>query len=482
VEVERDGRSAVQRRRRERARAPGDPSRIGQVYGGYVIREQLGAGGFGKVYRAEPVAGGEAVALKVAENAEALARLEREFSATHGWQHAHVVRALDEGKDRGVAFLVLELVRGRDCASLVQTQRRALRVERALPLVAAACRGLAAVHARGWVHRDVTPANILVGDRDRIVKLADFGIARPVADVPKHFDLTQAHLTIGTPQYMSPEQWATPKTVTPASDLFMLAGCLYFLLRAKPPFDSAGSTAKDFPVDVDATPEVRALLARAGRRDPEQRFQSAAEMLAALEACRACLPTVVLRPPATKKPKMTTDQLPRTTRLSLAAIEAAGLVFDPALGAYRSDLGYVVVQERAGATFALDKIPELSMREMAGARVRVDETTVTLASGYFQTLVVEVDGKAQGSRVYRPREPMEWSAALFANVFFSARSGAPEWGCSVERVRGLTLPTIKLVGLTGVRLTFRSLANAHTLCTVFVVAATPAQSKEDGAV
>jgi serine/threonine protein kinase len=133
-----------------------------------------------------------------------------------------------------------------------------------LRVVHAIGQGLEALHARGWVHRDVTPGNLLVDERDGVVKLADFGLARPIDDVPDEYDLTRAHETIGTPGYMSPEQWATPKSVQPPSDLFMLAGCLYFLLTGDPPFDRYGSPTRDFPADVDGPDDVRALLARAG--------------------------------------------------------------------------------------------------------------------------------------------------------------------------------------------------------------------------
>lgn len=451
-------------------------SLVGSVQNGYEILERVGSGGFGEVYHARSPQGGD-VALKLATTAEGRERLAREYRATCGWQHHHVVHSLDRVTSGDLHFLVLELVRGRDCRRLQSDHGGPLRIDRALRIIHAAGQGLAALHARGWVHRDVTPGNLLVGDRDRIVKLADFGIARPIEDVPEEYDVTRAHETIGTPAYMSPEQWATPKSVQPTSDLFMLAGCLYFLLTGEAPFDRSGSPARDFPTDVDAPEPVRTLLARAGQRDPASRFPTAAAMLAEIESCRRSLPASASpRPRPTRARPMTTEQLPRTARFSPTELASTGLTFDAAIGAFRCGHEYVVVQDRSDEVgFSLDSCPELAMREMAGATVRLDGDVGTLVSSYYQTLVVEVDGKAQQSRVCRPRTPLQWPVATSPSVFFSTRSGDPEWVCSVEPVGSLSLPAIKLVGLSGVRLTFRSTDGPAVLCSVCVVRAAAPQ-------
>lgn len=455
---------------------PARPTLVGSVQHGYTVVERVGAGGFGEVYRAASP-GGTEVALKFAMAPDGRERLTREHRATSGWQHPHVVQALDlmTGGERD--FLVLEFVRGRDCRQWLRDHGGPLSLAEALRVVHAIGQGLEALHARGWVHRDVTPGNLLVDERDGVVKLADFGLARPIEDVPDEYDLTRAHETIGTPGYMSPEQWATPKSVQPPSDLFMLAGCLYFLLTGDPPFDRYGSPTRDFPADVDGPDELRALLARAGHRDPASRYPTAAVMLAEIDACRRGLPaSASSRPRPTRVRSMTTEQLPRTVRFSPAELSSTGLAFDATIGAFRSGNEYVVVQERGDdAGFALDQCPELSMREMAGATVRLDGDLGTLVSSYYQTLVVEVDGKALQSRVCRPRTPLQWPAATSPSVFFSTRSGDPEWVCSIEPVGSLTLPAMRLVGLSGVRLTFRSTDGPAVLCTICVVRAAAPQ-------
>lgn len=449
---------------------PARPTLVGSTLHGYEVLARVGAGGFGEVYHAR-TAGGQDVALKLALTPDGRERLAREYRATCDWQHHHVVRPIERVSDGERDFLVLEFVRGRDCRRLRRELSGPMPFDEALRIVHAAGQGLAALHARGWVHRDVTPSNLLVGDADGAVKLADFGIARPIQDVPERDDLTRAHETIGTPGYMSPEQWATPKFVQPPSDVFMLAGCLYFLLTGDPPFDRSGSPARDFPVDVDAPADLCELLARAGHRDPARRFPSAAAMLEAIEACRRALPAYAsTRPRSIRARPMTTEQLPRTVRFSPAELPATGLAFDAAIGAFRSGSDYVVVQERGDeAGFALDSCPELSMREMVGATVRLDGDLGTLVSSYYQTLVVEVDGKARQSRVCRPRTPLQWPVAASPTVFFSTRSGDPEWVCGIEPVASLALPAIKLVGLSGVRLTFRSTDGPAVICSVSVV-------------
>jgi len=485
MEAERPSRQVRNGRRGgEAARADDrvtDP-RVGRVLGGYRICARVGSGGFGKVYRAERVEDGAAVALKTADSVHAVERLQREFEATCDLRHVNVVGALDRGEDDGVHFLVQELVVGQDCRSLVQSKRGPLPLLRALDIVHDVCQGLLAVHARGWVHRDVTPSNVLVDADSGVARLADFGIARPMGSVPAKFDLTQAHETIGTPYYMSPEQWARPKDLKPTSDLFMVAGCLYFLLRGRPPFDGSGSAARDFPLDLEPD-GIRDLLRRAGHREADRRFQTAAAMSAAVDDCRRTRKIAAKTRVQTPEGRtMTTDQLPRKARFSAEAMLSAGLAFDARLGAYRSGETYVVVQNPGDAAFRLDRIPELGMREMVGATVRIDERRVVLTSSYYQELLVEVEGKVRCVRVCRPREAMQWTESGFANVLFSSRSGQPEYGCSVERgVFDLPLPTVRLVGLGGVRLLFRSIGTATDLCTVYLVLADTVASGEEGA-
>lgn len=446
------------------------PALVGSVQHGFTITGRIGTGGFGEVYRATSP-GGADVALKFAMAPDGRDRLIREHRATSAWRHPHVVQALDLVTAGARDFLVLEFVHGRDCRQWLRDAGGAVPLGEALRVVHAVGLGLDALHARGWVHRDVTPGNLLVGDRDGVVKLADFGIARPIEDVPEEYDLTRAHETIGTPGYMSPEQWATPKAVQPPSDLFMLAGCLYFLLTGDPPFDRYGSPTRDFPADVDAPDDVRALLARAGHRDPACRYPTAAAMLTEIEACRRGLPASrSSRPRPIRVRSMTTEQLPRTVRFSPAELSSTGFAFDAAIGAFRSGHEYVVVQEPGDdAGFALDHCPELSMREMTGATVRLEGELGTLVSSYYLTLVHEVDGKALQSRVCRPRTPLQWPIGASPSVFFSTRSGDPEWVCSIEPVASLALPAIRLVGLSGVRLTFRSTDGPAVLCAICVV-------------
>ncbi|MEZ6186692.1 MAG: protein kinase [Planctomycetota bacterium] len=204
--------------------------------GPYRLGPALGSGGMGEVYHARDTRTGAEVALKVLRvlDPELLERFRREVELVREIEHPHLVRVLDAALAPPRPYAAFELVEGETLAQ---------RVERAGPLppaeaaqvIAALATGVAAVHERGLLHRDIKPANVLLGEGGP--KLADFGLVREVTAAT----LTESGVTLGTPSYLAPEQIGVDKAHWGEStDVYGLAGTLYYALTGQPPF--AGKT------------------------------------------------------------------------------------------------------------------------------------------------------------------------------------------------------------------------------------------------
>ncbi len=186
---------------------PGNVLEKGQSVGRYVIESVLGEGGMGVVYRATDVMLRREVALKVVvlKDAEAMARFLREARAAAALQHPNIVSVYDVGEEDGRAYLALELIEGRALRDLIGDPAASFATR--LGWLVELAKALAAAHARGFIHRDVKPDNVLIAPDGR-AKLLDFGIAKKVEDGPASFR-TRTGDIFGTPDYMAPEQWAT---------------------------------------------------------------------------------------------------------------------------------------------------------------------------------------------------------------------------------------------------------------------------------
>ena len=270
------------------------------MFGGrYRLLELLGEGGMATVYRARDTRLDRDVAVKVlrpeyGRDAAFVARFRQEAQAVAGLSHPNIVSVFDYGTDPAGPFIVMELVDGEDLASVLR-ERGALPATVGARIAQGVVDGLGAAHARGIVHRDVKPSNIIL-DRSGRVRLLDFGIARAFSEA----HLTLPGTTLGSVHYFSPEQ-ARGEPVTAASDLYAAGLVLYEMLTGRRAFggDSAASVAvarltSDPPrpssIRAEVPAALDAIVSRALARDPRDRFTSADEFSRALGAYLAAPP------------------------------------------------------------------------------------------------------------------------------------------------------------------------------------------------
>jgi serine/threonine-protein kinase len=281
---------------------------IGQTLDGrYRLLNLLGRGGMGAVYEAEQIDTGRRVAVKVlaaagaADSPSLVARFALEARAAGQLETPHVVRVLDAGVDAalGVPFMAMELLRGGDAQALI-AERGALRSDVAVRIAAQACLGLAEAHEAGVVHRDIKSANLFLarGEGDSVtVKIVDFGLAKATFGAgikPGDQGLTRTGTILGSPLFMAPEQARGARDADARSDIWSMGVVLFHLLTGRVPHDEIDGLGELLiticseppPRLRDVAPwipaEIDAIVDRALRLDPRERFQSAEAMLEAL--------------------------------------------------------------------------------------------------------------------------------------------------------------------------------------------------------
>jgi serine/threonine protein kinase len=271
----------------------------GLVVGKYKVLEPLGSGGMGRVYLCEHVAMGHRVAIKLLtgvdrNNYVAIERFFREARASAALNHPNIVRAHDIDHDGKYYYLVMDYVDGVSLQALVD-RIGPLAPARAAHYAAQAARGLQQVHQAGLVHRDIKPSNLLL-DRQGTLKILDMGLAR-FQDDDRREGLTQkyeAKQILGTADYLAPEQAIKSHQADIRADIYSLGATLYFLLAGRAPFQ--GNTAEHkivshlayepealTAVRGEVPAELAAVVTRMMAKDPAQRYQTPAEVVAALE-------------------------------------------------------------------------------------------------------------------------------------------------------------------------------------------------------
>jgi eukaryotic-like serine/threonine-protein kinase len=269
---------------------------VGDVLAGrYELEQLVGAGGMSSVYRAHDRVLERTVALKVlherlAAQGDILDRFRREAKLVAGLSHHNIVAVIDRGEDEGRPFIVFEFVDGENLKQLV-VRSGPLPVERALELAIQVAHGLAFAHAKGFVHRDVKPQNVLLNGNGE-AKVTDFGIARAL-DVQE--GETQTGTVLGTCDYIAPEQ-AQGRRVDEHTDVYSLGIVLYELLTGEVPFTGENFVAVAMqhinapppPVSLrrpEVPARVDAAVERALAKDPAGRFPTMAAFCDELEAC-----------------------------------------------------------------------------------------------------------------------------------------------------------------------------------------------------
>ena len=264
------------------------------VLGEYVLVGKIGAGGMGQVFKAEHRVMKRRVAIKLlppamSKDEAAIKRFQREVQAAARLVHPNIVAAYDAGAQRGVWYLVMEYVEGRDLSALIK-EHGPLPIEQACDYTLQAARGLAFAHSEGVIHRDIKPANLLL-DKKGVVKILDMGLAR--------FDggddgLTGTEQVMGTVDYMSPEQAANTKGVDARADIYSLGCTLWFLLAGKKLYDgdtmiSRLMAHRDGPLPSlvkardDAPWPLEQAFHKMIAKRPQDRQQTMDEVVAALE-------------------------------------------------------------------------------------------------------------------------------------------------------------------------------------------------------
>jgi len=313
--------------------------------GRYEIIEELGAGGMGRVYRAYDKKIEEEVALKlirpeIAAEKRTVERFRNELKTARKIRHANVCAMFDLQEEGRALFITMEYVRGEDLKSLIRRTKQ-LAPGTAVSIARQVAEGLGEAHRLGVVHRDLKPGNIMI-DKEGSAKIMDFGIARSLLRV----GTTAEGAVIGTPEYMSPEQ-VEGKPADVRADIYALGVILFEMVTGRPPFEGETALAVAHKHKYEPAPDPRTLnpqlpvalgrlILRSMEKEREKRYQTAAELLADLEAVEALLPSTdrapVRTPSKTKPPTsktITVKIIPKKIVLlafGMVALIAAGIL------------------------------------------------------------------------------------------------------------------------------------------------------------
>ena len=260
----------------------------------YILLDLIGQGGMGRVYLARDSRLNRRVALKILSperinNPRAIARFQREARVGAQLQHENLVRIYDFGESNGRYFLVMEYIEGKTIGSLI-TEHGRIPPATAVRLARQVALGLAHAHLKGLIHRDVNPYNVMV-TRDGTAKLADLGLA---IDLSEHDHVTREGATVGTFDYVAPEQARHSHSADIRSDIYSLGCTIYHMCTGQVPFPSPSLPEKLFahqaleptPLDkvIPGFPEgLAAVIHRMMRKSPDERYATPMQVVQALE-------------------------------------------------------------------------------------------------------------------------------------------------------------------------------------------------------
>lgn len=270
----------------------------GFFLGQYKLLGHLSRGGMSSVYLAEHIHMRRRAAIKVlpkrrVTDSSFLSRFYLEAKAAAALDHSNIVRAYDINNEGRTHYFVMEYVEGNDLQRLIRARSKPLDYDTAVHYITQAARGLQHAHDAGLVHRDIKPGNLLV-DQNQVVKVLDMGLARFCNEEVGSLTLAHNENVLGTADYLAPEQAVDSHAVDSRADIYSLGCTLYFLLTERPPF-SEGTLAQRIanhqtsePEDLrkfrpDCPAELVEICAKMMRKDPQDRYQTAADLATDLD-------------------------------------------------------------------------------------------------------------------------------------------------------------------------------------------------------
>ncbi|MEO7996583.1 MAG: protein kinase [Gemmatimonadaceae bacterium] len=399
----------------------------------YIIERELGAGGMAVVYLANDTKHHRQVAVKSLrpELAQSIGseRFLREIEIAAGLHHPHILPLHDSGGADGVLYYVMPFVDGQSLRDRM-LKAGALPVDEAVRVLREVLDALAYSHGRGVVHRDIKPENILLSGTHALV--TDFGIAKAISDANSATQLTSAGLAMGTPSYMAPEQISADPSLDHRADIYAVGIMAYEMLAGRTPFQ--GTTAQQILAGhlsrtPDAlalhrpaiSPALEAVVMRALEKNPADRWQSAAEMLTALELS-VTGSTVATSAPAARGAKQTTPLDASRTRKHTRTLLGAGVAavaLAVVAGLWVTKVG------RAGTLLGQDVLAQNDVVMVSEFQNRTADTTLA------QTVTDAVRADLQQSHVVQVMA----QSAMWAGIRRMKLS--PDSVLSTEKVREL---------------------------------------------
>jgi hypothetical protein len=414
------------------------PEKIGK----YEVIERIGRGGMGMIFKAHDPVLDRPVALKVISSEievtdELRARFFREAQACAKLSHPNIVTVYDMGEHDGRLFIVMELLEGEELRRLI-TDRRALPIEDKLSVMLQVCDGLHYAHRKGIVHRDIKPGNIFLL-RNGQVKILDFGIAH----IATSEGLTRTGLIMGTLRYISPEQ--VRGRSDHRSDIFSIGAVFYEFLTFRPPFTGEDPMhlleqlrTEEPPVltELDPTipPELAAIVQRAMRKDPAERFPDLEQMRTQIEALQHGLSEEAQRIRARAR-----SQRDQVVQLQAALAERLGAPGQEELTPPIAERGGVVTMQALEGDFAgrVEALREKIARTDALAPAFQRGTELLRAGQFsdaaleFEAIIVDMPEHAraqEGLRQARAQAEEQRRRQLAAELLRDARAAFDDGG------------------------------------------------------
>jgi len=379
--------------------------------GKYKILREIGRGGMGVVYKALDIKNDKYVAIKILPQSmvdkESTVRFNREAVTCEKLNHPNILKVYEHGSIEGSHYIVMELIEGQSL-KVIAKEKGKFPEKDALQIIAQVLSGLGYAHAQGMVHRDIKPQNIMVDHVKRVI-IMDFGLVQ-VAGVTH---LTQTGGSMGTAEYMSPEQVDTQE-VDSRSDLYSLGVTLYEMIAGQTPFTGNNAQAILMKHKFEAAPEVPGISVEVDKivrkaliKNLAERYQKAEDMLADIE--KIIGPVFVAPTPVnevgTRQRLVRKDDVPASTPekppLPIAKIIIALVIIIIAAGgyyAYQNDILDKVLTERAPSEEALKTSVEVDMERLEKAGEFARQAEMYLEDGDLNKAI----GAYQKALKYRP--------------------------------------------------------------------------------